>query len=263
MSNFHYYTAALKAIKSEMENYPSLGLVSKQNQGSHHDMDITDFYKSYEVFPLYLTAIETNWDQIKTFNDLKKLGYQYEKLMFTKTNDINTHKGLIFSLGIFYYSLLKNTDKTEIISEIKAFCAPLAQDLLTEPNSVGLQLAQQGISGARQVAMNGYRVVFDAYHFYKTYLLNQHLAENEVNFTLLIYFLTKIQDTTLINKIGLKQYQTIQAAATELLTKLQVNYQEAKPIVEEFNQAAIAKNISPGGAADLLVLTDLLIFADY
>ncbi|MCL8211454.1 2-(5''-triphosphoribosyl)-3'-dephosphocoenzyme-A synthase [Mesoplasma sp. JKS002658] len=258
-----YYQAALKAIKSEMESYPSLGLVSKINSGSHKDMDINDFYKSYEVFPAYLQAIEKNLNEIKTFLDLRIIGLKYEQAMLEQTNQINTHKGLIFALGIFYYSLLKNRDKTKIIPEIKTFCFPLKEDFKGNLDTKGLAFYQQGINGARQTALSGYQVVFDAYDFYYQLLVNQQLAENEVNFTLLLYFLVHIEDTTLISKIGISSYRKVQIRASILLKKLQTNYQQATAEIETFNNWAIKNNISPGGSADLLVLVDLLIFSNY
>jgi len=230
-----YYPAALRAIKSEMESYPSLGLVSKVNQGSHKDMDINSFYKSYEIFPPYLLAIEKNLNAIKTFTDLRTIGLLYEHMMLAQTNQINTHKGLIFALGIFYYSLLKNTDKTKIIPEIKTFCLPLKEDFKGNLDTKGLTWYQQGINGARQTALDGYQVVFDAYDFYHQFLWPQRLAENEVNFTLLLYFLTHIQDTTLISKIGINQSYEVQNRALILLTKLQTNYHQATSEIEAFN----------------------------
>ena len=258
-----YYSSALRAIKSEMESYPSLGLVSKVNSGSHDDMDINSFYKSYEIFPPYLQAIEKNLNTIKTFADLRTIGLMYEQMMLAQTNHINTHKGLIFALGIFYYSLLKNTDKTKIIPEIKTFCLPLKEDFKKNLNTKGFYWYQQGINGARQTALDGYQVVFAAYDFYHQFLVPQQLAENEVNFTLLCYFLTHIQDTTLMSKIGINQYDEVQNRTLILLTKLQTNYHQAIPEIEAFNHWAIKNNVSPGGSADLLVLVDLLIFSNY
>lgn len=257
-----YYPLALRAIKSEMENYPSLGLVSKVNSGSHDDMDINSFYKSYEIFPPYLQAIEKNLKAIKTFADLRTIGLRYEHMMFAQTNHVNTHKGLIFALGIFY-SLLKNTDKTKIIPEIKNFCLPLKEDFKKNLDTKGLLWYQQGINGARQTALDGYQVVFAAYDFYHQFLVPQKLAENEVNFTLICYFLTHIQDTTLMSKIGMNQYDEVQNRVLMLLSKLQTNYHQATQEIAAFNHWAIKNNVSPGGSADLLVLVDLLIFSNY
>ncbi|ATG97750.1 triphosphoribosyl-dephospho-CoA synthase [Mesoplasma lactucae] len=265
MNKSIYYKSALKAVKSEMDSYPSLGLVSKQNSGSHSDMSIKDFEKSYEIFPKYLTDITNNLDEIHSFDDLRKIGYRYEQEMFKATNNINTHKGLIFCLGIFYYSLLKNKKKSEIIPEIKEFCKPLLNELANNPaNSIGLKLYKQNkISGARQTALSGYDIVFKAYDFYKQFIEPQHLKENENNFIILIYLLIHIQDTTLINKIGLKEYMDVEAKFAKLLTFMKKDYRSCEQEVYELNTWAINNNISPGGCADLLVLVDTLIFSDF
>ena len=83
--------------------------------------------------------------------------------------------------------------------------------------------------------MDGYQVIFDAYNFYHQFLVDQQLAENEVNFTLLCYFLTHIQDTTLMSKIGINQYDEVQNRTLILLSKLQTNYHQATSEIAAFN----------------------------
>ncbi|MDV3157515.1 MAG: triphosphoribosyl-dephospho-CoA synthase [Candidatus Phytoplasma australasiaticum] len=96
---------ALIAIETELLCYPSLGLVSINSCGSHQDMNFNLFMKSKETFGVYFYHIYNLVLSYKSlnFNKLRVLGVEQEKRMFEVTNNINTHKGLIFSFGIIYY----------------------------------------------------------------------------------------------------------------------------------------------------------------
>lgn len=68
-------------------------------------MNIATFLKSSETFSIYFSAITKlalNNSQLD-FVALRQLGREQEKRMFTATNNINTHKGLIFAFGILFY----------------------------------------------------------------------------------------------------------------------------------------------------------------
>lgn len=252
--------ASLQSILDEMNSYPSLGLVSEVNSGCHTDMDITTFQKSFEIFSPFLNEIVTSLDKINSFNDLRKIGYKYEQLMFQKTNGVNTHKGLIFSLCIFFYGLIYNSSRESFIPFTKNFVSCLKDDFKTTGDSVGLKLFQEkNIKGARHIAMNGYEIVFDAYDFYKNYLKSQDLTIAQTNFCLLLFFTINIQDTTLINKIGEDKFLIIKEKFSSLLEKLKVNYKSHEDEVATLNDFAISNKVSPGGAADLVVLVDTLI----
>ena len=74
------------------------------NPGAHDDMDQETFKKSTEaILPHLLSMAETGWNFAGSgealFRTLRPMGAAAEKAMFRATGNVNTHKGIIFSLG--------------------------------------------------------------------------------------------------------------------------------------------------------------------
>lgn len=237
------------AIKTEYTFFPSLGLVSKINAGSHKDMNYKTFKKSYKVFKPYFKEIDNRFYEINRFCVLKDIGFKYENLMFQLTDGINTHKGLIFCAGIFYYCYKKSSlEKTDLQKTVAKFCQDLKQ--LERPQSKSDDLRKKyQIKHTIDYAIEGYEIVFDAYSFFKT--LN--MPRKTKYFTLLIYLITTIDDSTLINKIGFEQWLNLKDQYKIVLNKLITNQFTKREIIS-LNKEAIKNNISPGGCADIFAL---------
>ncbi|ASP28336.1 triphosphoribosyl-dephospho-CoA synthase [Spiroplasma corruscae] len=258
---------ALKSIKTEITFYPCLGLVSKKNSGSHNDMNYKTFLKSYKILKQYLKEINNKFNTIKNFENLKNIGLKYEIEMFKKTNNINTHKGLIFALGIFYYCYITYNKKyNNLKNYIKSFCKTLDNFDYKNINTYGSKLyLKYKVKSARHVACDGYSVVFDIYSFYKKKIKDLKLKHNYKLFFLLIKCCLEIDDTTLINKIGFNNYNKIKTKMNNILLLIDRDKFDKKFYLEikEFNDYSIHRNISPGGAADILVLVLFLIKNKY
>lgn len=99
-------SAALRAMLSEVFATPKPGLVDRNNSGSHTDMDFFTFVDSAAALPPHFRRMFlAGWDNAsespaERFARLRALGQDAESAMFTATRGVNTHKGLIFSLGL-------------------------------------------------------------------------------------------------------------------------------------------------------------------
>ena len=108
----------IKAIYSELELFPKFGLVSHKDSGCHKDMNYETFVKSTFAIKKYITQyIEEGLKHETDPHLLQKIGLQAEKNMFSATGNINTHKGLIFLLGVFLQALAQ----TITLNESKQF----------------------------------------------------------------------------------------------------------------------------------------------
>lgn len=252
---------AYNCIIEEVNSWPALGLVSAMNSGSHKDMNIKTFKKSAKIFINYFNNIYYNFNNINEFEDLRKLGIVAENKMFKATNNVNTHKGLVFAFGIIFFTFLKIYFKKmkfkNWVSEIKIFVKPIKNDLHLNSTSIGLNLYKKlKINGARQTALSGYEIVFQAIKEIDDITKKQpHLLKKEINFILLLYFYLNISDTTVINKIGIEQYKKTRNTFKNLYKKIKNNYQNHYEEINKINQWSIDNNISPGGCADLIVIT--------
>ena len=94
------------AMLSEVSATPKPGLVDRMTNGAHDDMDFFTFLAS-------ATALRTSFDTFAELGrahakepvsallpHLQAAGIIAERHMFAATHGVNTHKGMIFSLGL-------------------------------------------------------------------------------------------------------------------------------------------------------------------
>src|SRR4051812_47765287 len=97
---------ALLSLLYEVSASPKPGLVDRYNQGAHKDMDFFTFMASSAALSNYFNDCVaegvkySGQNPQELFFSLRSLGVDAEKSMFEATDNVNTHKGLIFSLGI-------------------------------------------------------------------------------------------------------------------------------------------------------------------
>ncbi|MDV3197870.1 MAG: triphosphoribosyl-dephospho-CoA synthase, partial [Candidatus Phytoplasma australasiaticum] len=188
--------------------YPYLGLVSINSCGSHQDMNFNLFMKSKETFSVYFRHIYNLVLLHKSlnFNKLRILGIEQEKRMFKVTNNVNTHKGLIFSFGIIYYvvsyCLFHNIPFSNWHFQTCQLTKELRKDFLYFNNKTsGEKIFKKfGIMGARGEALAGYyKIFFQGLPFIlRIYKRNPYLKSQEFYLCLLIFYMGIIEDTTLI-----------------------------------------------------------------
>lgn len=103
--------AALKSCILELSCHPSFGLVSPITQGSHRDMDYFTFLESSFAIKKGLTEMAFHGYSYMDIHDVfrisRRIGIESEREMFRATGGINTHKGMIFLLGICVQSTAK------------------------------------------------------------------------------------------------------------------------------------------------------------
>ena len=100
---------AKNALIDEVTSYPKPGLVDSKNNGAHVDMNIDTFIKSANALEEYFYKFAEygkNTANIEEKESLPKgrlIGIEAERAMFEATGGINSHKGIIFSIGVGFY----------------------------------------------------------------------------------------------------------------------------------------------------------------
>lgn len=118
---------AARAAILEAAAGPKPGLVCRDSQGAHKDMDYTIFVRSALSLQGYFTqahalgSATTTLETQAVFPRLRVLGLKAEQDMFAATNGVNTHKGLIFSLGLFC-AALGRLDRLGSVANVQALC---------------------------------------------------------------------------------------------------------------------------------------------
>ena len=98
-----------KALLWEVETTLKPGLVDRVHRGAHKDMERKHFVASARALVPYFTCCAREGldfsqkpeDLEQLFPKLRNLGQEAEKTMLQATGGVNTHKGMIFSGGIF------------------------------------------------------------------------------------------------------------------------------------------------------------------
>jgi len=260
-----------RAMKVEVELTPKPGLVDCANSGAHHDMDIHTFYASiHAIKPFVVQFVQTaqlyaNEDAKKSFLRLREIGIACEKAMFDATQGVNTHKGMIFCLAVLCGALgrLKGTAQRfsaeNVSSQMQALCHNLVEEdlLQAKPNSAGARFFYEtGSTGIRGIAQSGFAIVFEhSLPFFQA--CKQKEGEEIALKKALLLLMSLLDDSTLWSRGGTEGLKYAKAKAHELL-HLMRDVKTVDELLNDFDTEMIAKNLSPGGSADLLALTWLL-----
>ena len=262
---------AVYALICEVYATPKPGLVDRNNTGSHKDMDLRMFVASAEaLFPYFAACARIGMETsvqppAETFELLRAEGLAAEPVMYAQTNGANTHKGAIFTMGLLCGAAGRTGSREPeiLLREVAAMTAGLCEkDFagITEETAVttGQKLyAKYGITGVRGQAENGYPDLLQV----GLPVLEQGLAEgldlNDAGCAALLHLLCAVTDT---NMIARSDVNTARAMTDKIAAILERTPYPEKAVAEQLDAEFIEKNLSPGGAADLLAATYFLYF---
>ena len=357
------------ALLGEVYATPKPGLVDRRDTGAHKDMTFETFLASTEAITPYLTEmfrqgldhqsfeksdsdifgdtedVETTahsgsddsgnvnfTDEESVFLNIRKTGIEAEKAMYAATGNVNTHKGMIFTMGIllaaaginagrdFFTKLCDNTvsdedvfsEKYKTFGEDKTGTAERLFDIpeiletgmrmsarilerdfeemeKREPRTHGEKLYHKyGEKGIRGQAMAGFPIIRDIgiptmrkfMNISEDMKLRSEIAEaatlrtdllegegsmrdehyeNAVNICTLIAIMSELRDTNVLTRSSYEEMEWLRAESAKILRLGAAFSEEGLSAIEELNVKCIEKNISPGGAADILAVTILLL----
>lgn len=262
---------AFNALISEVNLAPKPGLVTPFSNGSHKDMNFQSFVASANALRKYFEDIfeiskeQSVKDLDSLFLKIRQRGKDAEKEMFEATRGINTHKGSIFSLGIVfsvfvfsYFQKLSPPTLEEISANIKYMCRNIYQDFENDKN---ILYEKYGIMGARQQAYQGYACVFEKME--NTLHLAKVLGEDHAFNLLLIYYISIIDDSNIIKRSSLEKLNEIREICKRAYQKyygLSASKDDFVKYLEKLGDYFVELNISPGGSADLIILSYFIYF---
>lgn len=241
---------ATQALQAELDTTPKPGLVDKDSNGAHRDMDYALMQRSIDTLHPYFVklALLGCADALPTHASIRDIGIEAERAMLSATNGVNTHKGALFSMGLAVVAAAheKNTDSLQ--TTIKALAASFPDTNGTHGSKAKLlSKGTTAIKGALDNAREGYEMLFA--EWLPFYIERRKERDAHTLHKTLLRIMCDLDDTNVI-------YRTDLATAEEVK-------QEARALLDSFAEAALkdmdrrytARNISPGGAADMLSLT--------
>ena len=241
---------ATQALQAELDTTPKPGLVDKDNNGAHHDMDYALMQRSIDTLHPYFVklALLGFADTLPSHTSIRDIGIEAEKAMLSATNGVNTHKGALFSMGLAVVAAAHEKDTDSLQTTIKALAASFPDTNGTHGSKAKLlSKGTTAIKGALDNAREGYEMLFA--EWLPFYIERRKEHDTYTLHKTLLRIMCDLDDTNVI-------YRTNLATAEEVK-------QEARALLDSFSKAALkdmdrrytARNISPGGAADMLSLT--------
>lgn len=258
---------AVLSLLEEVRTTPKPGLVDRRNTGSHTDMDYSTFVASANaLLPYFKDCVAIGQNTAtkpteETFRLLRQAGLEAEKAMYAATGGVNTHKGAIFTLGILCGSVgrLWSADSpvptlTSLLKECAAVGQSANEDFSKMDGSTAGQklYLQKGLRGIRGEVADGLPAVASIALPALEDGLSKGLSFNDAAACALIQLIAQVEDSNLYHRGG----ENGAAFAKEYATNLGAFPAIAQ--IEAMDDAFIARNLSPGGCADLLAATCFL-----
>ncbi|CAJ2233376.1 triphosphoribosyl-dephospho-CoA synthase CitG [Fructilactobacillus sanfranciscensis] len=263
---------AVEAMLDEVVTWPKPGLVDPISNAGHTDMNVYTFINSSVTMMPYFKACWNLGNQFQEsdltelFRQLRPIGVTAEKTMFAATNGVNTHKGIVFILGIMVTALgYANQKKLNTVSDLinieKQMTTGLVKNDL-EKASTGLltagqkQFQQLGLTGIRGETEAGFPLVIEyGLPIYES----AQLPQNERNLIALLAIIAHNSDSNLIKRAHNSDLVTqVQTDAQQIVTNYQETGRLDKDRLEKLCDKCATHNLSLGGSADLLILTIFL-----
>lgn len=244
---------AKRALLAEVDTTPKPGLVDKHDSGAHNDMDHALMCRSIDALLPYFTELAKLGfqEEFPSAKEVQHIGIKGEKAMLEATQEINTHKGALFSMGLAITATahLVKTDQELNSGNVKAYIQQLARQLPSPQGTHGAKVvAQTHIDGALSSACKGYPLLF--YHWLPFY--NENIEDPHVNHKTLLLIMSEIEDTNVYYRKGKLEANIVKQEAHDLLNNFSIG------ALERMNENYIRRHVSPGGAADMLSLTIFL-----
>ena len=259
---------ALKGLLYEVSLNPKPGLVDPVSMGSHTDMNMFMFIDSSLSLKSYLDKafkLGRNFegsDLKLLFNALRAEGVLAEQTMFNATNNVNTHKGAIFSLGIWVTAIAYSTkDGSATMTEVRRVIQRMVEGLIEKDlasNRVATTAGEQQfqtyqLTGIRGEAVNGFPGVAEvAVPFLQTTFgtMTQRLLDT------LMKIAATLEDSTLIKRAKTPDVLAEMKEWTSIYFKLGGSHTEqGMKYLYDLDRLFIERNLSIGGSADTLILT--------
>ncbi|MCI7154965.1 MAG: triphosphoribosyl-dephospho-CoA synthase [Prevotella sp.] len=281
---------ATQALQAELDTTPKPGLVDKDNNGAHRDMDYALMQLSINTLHPYFVRLAFLGfaDTLPSHTVIRDAGIEAEKAMLEATNGVNTHKGALFSMGLAVVAAAYEEKKAaankevrgkereeEYLSSLQLTIKALAASFPDTSGTHGSKAKQLSngtttIKGALDNAREGYEKLFAEWLPFYNERRKSHDA-HALHKTLL-RIMCDLDDTNVIYRTNVATVEEVKQEARALLASFEEAYaaedkEKCASAIEEkcasaellalkdMDRRYTERNISPGGAADMLSLT--------
>ena len=267
--------AAHSALLYELYTTPKPGLVDLANCGAHKDMDVPLFEKSADSLRTSFHDAAMLGMKGCSMEELRTRGLIAEQDMFKATGGVNTHKGMIYSMGLILagmgMALREGYDDFLVATKYAAQLA--GQDAeahigesLADPKTNGANvLRTYGARGALGEAAAGFPdAVFCASRLQYYMKMDDsgcscagEAAVNKAGALAFCDSMARLEDTNLLHRGGQEGLDFVRTEASRIASIDDPGKRIRE--LEKLDIEMINRNLSPGGSADMLALGYLLL----
>lgn len=271
---------AVQALLYEVAATPKPGLVDGMNNGAHKDMDIFTFIRSATALgpafsACFQVGMEVVGDPASLLPAIRKIGIAAEVDMLRATEGVNTHKGILFSIGILcaaagiaYRRFPGSRFDAEQLCDISAAITQgiIAQDFRDLAGKVPLTNGEKlylkyGTTGIRGEVAGGFKTV----RMVSLPYVRSRWGKTDTN-TLMVDTLLRLmvssEDSNILGRHDMAMLRVVQEKARQIIEENGAFSSTGLEAVKDFDQWCIETWVSPGGSADLLAITVFLILLE-
>ena len=264
---------AKTALLEEVYTTPKPGLVDLYSNGAHKDMTYRTFEQSAAVLePYFIEMAECSWKLAEhpnyVFSAIRQVGVEAEAAMYQATKGVNTHKGLIFSLGILSAATmicLRRYGSVALINLIEMTQELVRETLVKELSGIlhkeeassnGERLYRQsGMMGIRGEVIFGFPSVLQYGLPVLAYGLEAGHDFNLIKLQILMNLMSHVDDSNVVSRHDLQTLEEVKGYAKLFLRQGGAYQEQARFKLEQLDALFILRNMSSGGCADLLAVS--------
>ncbi|WP_068638973.1 triphosphoribosyl-dephospho-CoA synthase [Thauera butanivorans] len=251
---------AVAALIDEVTLTPKPGLVDIRSRGAHRDLDWSLMCHSARTLQPTFTALAEAGAGAASSPALREsigaIGRNGEAAMLAATGGVNTHRGAIWALGLLVTAAAMAPSE-RAPARVAARAGGLAR--LPDRHAPGftgnkgeLACRAYGVGGARGQAHAGFP---HAVHVALPKLRQSRAVgatEDAARLDALLAVMAELDDTCVLSRGGPAALACAQAGARAVLESGGAGTRAGRAALHALERELIARNVSPGGAADLL-----------
>lgn len=254
---------AALCLKLEVGTFPKPGLVSHIDSGSHSDMNAELLCRSADTLRPFFRDLVVAGAAGAGMDRLRAIGIPAERTMLEATCGVNTHRGAIFGMGLLCAAAGYRTTFGIRKPLGRLIAERWGEAIYSGPvclRSHGAVAARRyGAGGARAEAALGFPSVYDlalpALRAARELVPDD---EEAARIQACMALIADVVDTNLLHRGGAEGLRFAQASASAFLALGGVGSPGWRSRAVAIHETFVARNLSPGGSADLLAMALLV-----
>lgn len=248
---------ATDCLLRELDTYPKPGLVSPDDAGSHADMTADTFRRSAAALTPFFGELGAAGREHRGMDRLRAIGREAERAMLAATGGVNAHRGAIFGLGLLCAAAGVGDPRTCLGTIVRRRWGTAILAAAAPTDTPGAKVRRRfAAGGARVEAAAGFPTLYGV--ALPALRLARGLAPGDpeaARVACCFALIARLEDTNLLYRGGVDGLAFAHAAAAGFLRDGGIAHPRWRAHAEDVHRAFVARNLSPGGSADLLAMT--------